>query len=129
MNLLKERVKAEGASAENSDPELIALYVQYGRYLLISCSRPGSLAANLQGIWNDSFTPPWESKYTINVNIQMNYWPAELLGLAECHEPLFDLIHRMLPNGRDTAREMYGRRGFARIITQIYGERPGLKEY
>ncbi|MGC6584888.1 glycoside hydrolase family 95 protein [Paenibacillus sp. Dod16] len=123
LNLLKERVKAEGASAENSDLELIALYVQYGRYLLISCSRPGSLAANLQGIWNDSFTPPWESKYTINVNIQMNYWPAELLGLAECHEPLFDLIHRMLPNGRDTAREMYGCRGFAaHHNTNLWGE-------
>ncbi|WP_339270930.1 glycoside hydrolase family 95 protein [Paenibacillus sp. FSL K6-1330] len=123
LNLLKDRVKTEGASAENSDPELIALYVQYGRYLLISCSRPGSLAANLQGIWNDSFTPPWESKYTINVNIQMNYWPAELLGLAECHEPLFDLIHRMLPNGRDTAREMYGCRGFAaHHNTNLWGE-------
>ena len=123
LNLLKDRVKTEGASAENSDPELIALYVQYGRYLLISCSRPGSLAANLQGIWNDSFTPPWESKYTINANIQMNYWPAELLGLAECHEPLFDLIDRMLPNGRDTAREMYGCRGFAaHHNTNLWGE-------
>lgn len=123
LNLLKERVKAEGDSAENSDLELIELYVQYGRYLLISCSRPGSLAANLQGIWNDSFTPPWESKYTINVNIQMNYWPAELLGLAECHEPLFDLIHRMLPNGRDTARVMYGCRGFAaHHNTNLWGE-------
>ncbi|WP_339292530.1 glycoside hydrolase family 95 protein [Paenibacillus sp. FSL W8-0187] len=123
LNLLKDRVKTEGASAENSDPELIALYVQYGRYLVISCSRPGSLAANLQGIWNDSFTPPWESKYTINVNIQMNYWPAELLSLAECHEPLFDLIHRMLPNGQDTAREMYGCRGFAaHHNTNLWGE-------
>ncbi len=90
----------------DDDPGLIELYVQYGRYLLLSSSRPGSLAANLQGIWNDSFTPPWESKYTINANIQMNYWPAELLGLPECHEPLFDLIHRMLPNGRKTRRSL-----------------------
>uniref|UniRef100_UPI00406D19DA glycoside hydrolase family 95 protein n=1 Tax=Paenibacillus sp. FSL H8-0548 TaxID=1920422 RepID=UPI00406D19DA len=98
---------------ELGDPGLIALYVQYGRYLLISCSRPGTLAANLQGIWNDSFIPPWESKYTININVQMNYWPAEVLGLQECHEPLFDLIERMRVNGRATAREMYGCRGIA----------------
>ncbi|GAB6929003.1 glycoside hydrolase family 95 protein [Paenibacillus sp. JCM 10914] len=123
LKQLQERVKTMGVEAEAIDPGLIALYVQYGRYLLISCSRPGSLAANLQGIWNDSYTPPWESKYTINVNVQMNYWPAEPLGLAECHEPLFDLIHRMLPNGRDTAREMYQCRGFtAHHNTNLWGE-------
>jgi alpha-L-fucosidase 2 len=94
------------------DLGLESLFFQYGRYLLMSCSRPGSLAANLQGIWNDSFTPPWESKYTININIQMNYWPAEVCNLAECHEPLFDMIERMLPNGRQTARDVYGCRGF-----------------
>lgn len=122
LNQLRERLNAGGA-AQADDPSLIALYVQYGRYLLLSCSRPGSLAANLQGIWNDSFTPPWESKYTINVNIQMNYWPSELFGLAECHEPLFDLIDRMLPNGQATARQMYGCRGFvAHHNTNLWGE-------
>jgi alpha-L-fucosidase 2 len=125
---LKEAGKAprseppEQAKA-SADPGLMALYVQYGRYLLLSCSRPGSLAANLQGIWNDSFTPPWESKYTININTQMNYWPAESLNLEECHEPLFDLIERMLPNGKATARDMYGCRGFvAHHNTNLWGE-------
>ncbi|WP_438348459.1 glycoside hydrolase family 95 protein [Paenibacillus sp. FA6] len=108
---------------ELGDPGLAALYVQYGRYLLISCSRPGTLAANLQGIWNASFTPPWESKYTININVQMNYWPAEVLSLPECHEPLFDLIERMRVNGRATAREMYGCRGFtAHHNTNLWAE-------
>jgi alpha-L-fucosidase 2 len=95
------------------DPELMALYFQYGRYLLIASSRPGSLPANLQGVWNDSFLPPWDSKYTININAQMNYWPAESCALPECHEPLFDLIERMREPGRRTARVMYGCRGFA----------------
>ncbi len=109
--------------AEIEDPGLAALYVQYGRYLLISCSRPGTLAANLQGIWNDSYTPPWESKYTININVQMNYWPAEVLHLSDCHEPLFDLIDRMRANGRATAREMYGCRGFtAHHNTNLWAE-------
>ncbi|UUZ78845.1 hypothetical protein LJK88_26575 [Paenibacillus sp. P26] len=90
------------------------IFFQYGRYLLISCSRPGSQAANLQGIWNDSFTPPWESKYTINVNTEMNYWPAESCNLADCHEPLFELIERMRANGRHTAREVYGQRRICR---------------
>ena len=104
------------------DPDLMALYFQFGRYLLLSCSRPGTLAANLQGIWNDSFTPPWESKYTININTQMNYWPAEVAGLPECHEPLFDLIERMLPSGRATARDVYGCEGFvAHHNTNLWG--------
>lgn len=108
---------------ELGDPGLVALYVQYGRYLLLSCSRPGTLAANLQGIWNDSFTPPWESKYTININVQMNYWPAEVLGLQECHEPLFDLIERMRVNGRGTAKDMYGCRGItAHHNTNLWAE-------
>lgn len=94
------------------DPALMALYFQYGRYLLISSSRPGSLPANLQGIWNDQFLPPWDSKYTININTQMNYWPAETCALPECHEPLFDLIELMKEPGRATARTMYGCRGF-----------------
>ncbi|MGN7359713.1 glycoside hydrolase family 95 protein [Paenibacillus sp. SAF-054] len=125
LNRLKETLRDPDLAGQDmpGDPGLMALYVQYGRYLLLSCSRPGTLAANLQGIWNHSFTPPWESKYTININTQMNYWPAELLGLEECHEPLFDLIERMVPNGRATAQEMYGCRGFvAHHNTNLWAE-------
>jgi alpha-L-fucosidase 2 len=108
---------------KEEDQGLISLYFQFGRYLLISSSRPGSLPANLQGIWNDQIRPPWDSKYTININAQMNYWPAELCNLSECHEPLFDHIERMLPSGRRTAREMYGCRGFvAHHNTDIWGD-------
>lgn len=88
------------------------LYFNFGRYLLISSSRPGTMPANLQGIWNDQFKPPWESIFTININLQMNYWPAEVCNLSECHQPLFDLIERMRKPGRRTAREMYGCKGF-----------------
>ncbi|MFD2116601.1 glycoside hydrolase N-terminal domain-containing protein [Paenibacillus yanchengensis] len=97
-----------------ADPHLDALYFHFGRYLLIASSRSGKLAlpANLQGIWNNSFTPSWESKYTININLQMNYWPAEVCHLSECHEPLFDHLERMQPNGRQTAKEVYGCEGF-----------------
>ena len=95
-----------------NDPALAALYFQFGRYLLISSSRPGNLPANLQGIWNDSFTPPWFSDFTININTEMNYWPAEVGNLAECHEPLFDLIDVLREPGRQTAQERYGCRGF-----------------
>ncbi|MCU6708234.1 glycoside hydrolase family 95 protein [Paenibacillus sp. J5C_2022] len=105
-----ERLRRVQAGGE--DNSLISLYCQYGRYLLIACSRPGSMAANLQGIWNHDYTPPWESKYTININIQMNYWPAEIGNLAECHEALFELMERMLPSGRRTAREVYRVEGF-----------------
>ncbi|WP_042201076.1 glycoside hydrolase family 95 protein [Paenibacillus camerounensis] len=94
------------------DAGLTTLYFHFGRYLLISCSRPGALPANLQGIWNDSMTPPWDSKYTININTQMNYWPAETCNLAECHEPLIELVERMKVNGQVTAQQMYGCRGF-----------------
>lgn len=105
------------------DHGLAALYFHYGRYLLLSCSRPGSLPANLQGIWNDSFLPPWDSKFTININTQMNYWPAELCNLAECHEPLFELIERMREPGRVTARVMYDCRGFtAHHNTDIWAD-------
>jgi alpha-L-fucosidase 2 len=99
---------AEGGT----DAALEALYFNFGRYLLIACSRPGSRAANLQGIWNDSFSPAWGSKYTININIEMNYWPAEVCALPECHEPLFDLIAGLRESGRETAKRMYGCRGF-----------------
>ncbi|MBO5502721.1 MAG: glycoside hydrolase family 95 protein [Clostridia bacterium] len=95
----------------------------YGRYLLISSSRPGSQPANLQGIWNEQFNPPWDSKYTININAQMNYWPAETCGLSELHQPLFDLIARMVPNGRRMARTMYGAKGWmAHHNTDIWGD-------
>lgn len=100
------------ADSENIDPELIAQYFDFGRYLLISCSRPGSMPANLQGVWNEKMMPPWESKYTININTEMNYWPAESLGLSECMDPLFDLLDRMRVSGRKNASEMYGCRGF-----------------
>ena len=105
------------------DPALAALYYQYGRYLLIASSREGALPANLQGIWNDSLTPPWESKYTININAQMNYWAAESGALSECHLPFFELLERVCENGKKTAREMYGCRGsMAHHNTDLYAD-------
>ena len=94
------------------DHQLIAQYFQFGRYLLISSSRPGSMSANLQGIWADGLTPPWNADYHININIQMNYWPAEVCNLAEFHEPFFDLIDALRPRGRITARKTYNCGGF-----------------
>ncbi|MFD1673839.1 glycosyl hydrolase family 95 catalytic domain-containing protein [Alicyclobacillus fodiniaquatilis] len=106
-----------------TDLGLVSLYFQYGRYLLIAASRPGSLPANLQGIWNEHFLPPWDSKYTININTEMNYWPAEICNLAECHAPLFDLIERMRISGRHTAHVLYGCRGFtAHHNTDIWAD-------
>ncbi len=87
-------------AARTVDPELEALMFQYGRYLLISCSRPGGLPANLQGLWNDSNNPPWFSDYHANINVQMNYWPAEVTNLGEMHVPFFDLIQSQLPAWR-----------------------------
>ncbi len=98
--------------AEGGDPQLAALYYQFGRYLLISSSRPGGQPANLQGIWNDSLFPPWQSKYTININTEMNYWPAESGNLAECVEPLIAMVGDLSVTGARTAREMYGARGW-----------------
>ncbi len=113
-----ERIKNGG-----EDIGLINLAFGYGRYLLVSSSREGSLPANLQGIWNDSFTPVWDSKYTININAQMNYWCAENTGLSELHKPLFDHIKRMVQNGRNTAERMYGARGWmAHHNTDIWGD-------
>ncbi|MGO4546068.1 glycoside hydrolase N-terminal domain-containing protein [Paenibacillus sp. 2TAB23] len=107
----------------HADSGLVALYYQYGRYLLISSSRSGSLPANLQGIWNEKMLPPWDSKYTININAQMNYWPAEAGNMAECHEPLFELIERMREPGRITAKTMYNSGGFvAHHNTDIWGD-------
>lgn len=105
-----ERLKrvAEGGS----DRGLAALYYAYGRYMLMSSSQPGGLPANLQGIWCEKLEPIWDSKYTININTQMNYWPAEICNLTECHMPLFDHLERMVENGKRTASRMYGCRGF-----------------
>lgn len=97
---------------EGSDPQLATLYFQYGRYLLISSSRPGTQPANLQGLWNESMTPPWESKYTININTEMNYWPAEPTNLAECHEPLIRMVKELVEPGSRTARTQYGAGGW-----------------
>jgi len=97
---------------EGNDPQLAALYYQYGRYLLISCSRPGGQAANLQGLWNDSTNPPWGSKYTININTEMNYWPAESGNLAECVDPLVSMIEELAASGARTAQAQYGARGW-----------------
>lgn len=94
------------------DPQLIALLFQFGRYLLISSSRPGTQPANLQGIWNHEVRPPWSSNWTININAQMNYWPAEITNLSECHEPLFDLISELSVTGSKTAATNYGARGW-----------------
>ncbi|HPD46944.1 MAG TPA: glycoside hydrolase N-terminal domain-containing protein [Anaerohalosphaeraceae bacterium] len=94
------------------DPQLVALYFQFGRYLLISSSRPGCQPANLQGIWNDSMNPPWQSKYTININTEMNYWPAEPTNLAECVEPLVAMVMDLTETGARTAKVCYGARGW-----------------
>lgn len=98
--------------SDNSTLRFTEDYFQFARYLMISGSRPGSLPLNLQGIWNGSMTPPWDSKYTININTEMNYWPAESCNLSECQMPLFDLLKRMQIRGRQVARQMYGCRGF-----------------
>ncbi|HEY4246228.1 MAG TPA: glycoside hydrolase family 95 protein [Lacunisphaera sp.] len=98
--------------ATGNDPALAALYFQYGRYLLISSSRPGTQPANLQGIWNDTLFPPWGSKYTININTEMNYWPAETTNLAECTEPLFAMIKDLSETGAKMAKAQYNAPGW-----------------
>ena len=105
-----ERLRA--LQAGGNDPQLAALYFQFGRYLLISCSRPGCMPANLQGLWNQHIEAPWNCDYHININVQMNYWPAEVCNLSECHEPFFDLVDEIRRRGRVTARELYGCRGW-----------------
>jgi len=98
--------------AKGDDPALVALLFQFGRYLLIACSRPGGQPANLQGLWNDSNTPPWDSKYTDNINTEMNYWPAEETNLSECQLPLFDALQDLAASGSRTALEHYGANGW-----------------
>jgi len=98
--------------ASRYDPQLVALYFQFGRYLLISCSQPGGQPANLQGLWNDMLEPPWGSKYTTNINTEMNYWPSESTNLSEMSEPLVQMVKELAESGRETARVMYGARGW-----------------
>lgn len=95
-----------------NDPQLVALYVQYARYLLLASSRPGTKPATLQGIWNPKLKPPWFSSYTTNINLEMNYWPAEVTNLSECHEPLFDLIKDISETGKSIAQEHYNAEGW-----------------
>ncbi|NGN63006.1 glycoside hydrolase family 95 protein [Streptomyces sp. A7024] len=121
---------------DGGDPQLAALYFQYGRYLLASCSRSPGQAANLQGLWNESMTPNWESKYTININFEMNYWPAGPANLAECWEPAADMIHELARSGARTAKALYdapgwvahhntdGWRGTAPVDHAFYGMWP-----
>ena len=116
-----ERIKR--VQAGETDLALEALYFQYGRYLLISSSRPGTMAANLQGKWNDKMAPAWDSKYTININTEMNYWPAEVCNLSELQEPLFDLIENAREDGRRVAKNLYGAEGFVmHHNTDLWGD-------
>lgn len=98
--------------SEGDDPQLAALLFQYGRYLLISSSQPGTQPANLQGIWNDQIHPAWDSKYTININAQMNYWPAEVTNLSEMHDPMLDLIRDLSETGQESASQIYDAEGW-----------------
>lgn len=103
-----ERIK----SFSEADPQLAELFYQYGRYLLIACSRPGAQPANLQGLWNESLKPAWDSKYTININTEMNYWPAEIANLSECVEPLVGALQEIAVSGAVVAQEHYSARGW-----------------
>ena len=103
------RIKASPSKMDNS---LAALYVQYGRYLMLSCSRPGTYPANLQGIWNDKINPPWDSKYTVNINTEMNYWAVEPLNISECHDALFRMLEEVVPSGERVAQVHYGAKGW-----------------
>lgn len=108
----QETVKRIAGFSQGNDPALAALMFQYGRYLLISSSQPRGQPANLQGIWNHQLNAPWDGKYTININTEMNYWPAEVTNLSETHEPLFGLVQDLSVTGRETARTMYGCNGW-----------------
>jgi len=108
-----------------AEPELASLFFQYGRYLLIASSRPGSQAANLQGIWNKDVRPPWSANWTLNINAQMNYWHAETANLADCHQPLFDLVEHLSVNGKPTAQIYYGLSGWvAHHNADIWAQSP-----
>lgn len=121
-NELPSDLRLKLYSYGNDDPGLETLYFQYGRYLLISASRPGGSAANLQGLWNKELRPPWSSNYTININTEMNYWPAETANLAEMHRPLLDWIKGLSKTGSITAKEFYNARGWvAHHNSDIWG--------
>lgn len=114
--------RLEAVQLGDADPGLLALYFQYGRYLLLSSSRPGDLPANLQGLWAEGMNPPWNADYHLNINLQMNYWPAEVANLSECHEPLFELIDSLRESGRKTAKIHYGANGWvAHHLTDVWG--------
>ena len=98
--------------AKGNDPQFVALYFQFGRYLLISSSRPGGQPANLQGIWTDQIMPAWDSKYTVNINTEMNYWPSEITNLTEMNEPLVQMVRELSQTGKQTAQDMYGAQGW-----------------
>ena len=118
-----ERLKAMRDGA--TDPQLVTLYFQFGRYLLMGSSRPGTLPANLQGKWCQHYNAPWNSDYHFNINLQMNYWPAEVCNLAECHTPLFDYLESLVPYGEKTARVHYGARGWVvHHLSDIFGFTP-----
>ena len=122
---MKLELTSEDALSDAGDAtetaEFAERYFNFGRYLMICSSRPGTLPITLQGLWNKDYLPPWDSKYTININTEMNYWPAEVCNLSECHLPLIDHIERMRENGRKTADVMYGCKGFmAHHNTDIY---------
>lgn len=117
-----DRVKLQ-LDEEDKEQAFIKNYFDFGRYLMICGSRPGSMPLNLQGIWNDKIQPPWDSKYTVNINTEMNYWPVESCNLPEFHEPLFELLRRAMERGRKTAKEMYGCRGFViHHNTDLWGD-------
>ncbi|MDP2890027.1 MAG: glycoside hydrolase family 95 protein [Bacteroidota bacterium] len=98
--------------ATGNDPQFVSIYFQFGRYLLISSSRPGGQPANLQGIWADELAPAWDSKYTVNINTEMNYWPSEITNMTEMNEPLVQMIRELSETGKKTAQDMYGARGW-----------------
>src|SRR5205814_7739050 len=103
-------------------PGLVSLYFNVGRYLLISPSRPGGLPANLQGLWAEEINPPWTGDWHLDVNVQMNYWPAEICNLSDLHQPLFALINSLQEPGARTAREYYAARGWvAHVIRNPWG--------
>jgi alpha-L-fucosidase 2 len=112
LNLGQQSEEPTDQRLKNPDPPLAALYFQFGRYLMISGSRPGGQPLNLQGIWNNEIIPPWCCQYTTNINLEMNYWPAEVCNLSECAQPLFQMIGELAVNGRKVAHDMYGRRGW-----------------
>lgn len=111
LNSIPTDVRLARVNNGSDDPDLIAKMFQYGRYLLISSSRPGTNPANLQGLWNEHINAPWNADYHLNINLQMNYWPVEVTNLSECHQPLLDYIDRLIIRGRETAKQQYGMNG------------------